>query len=196
MTEQEFRETVAKNIAYYRKREGLTQGELGEELNYSDKSVSKWERAEGMPDAYVLCKMAERFGVTLNDITGSENPAERDRRAERRKFVPVLSIGLAWLTASVVFFVLTLFVPTLPKLWLAFIYAIPVSFIIATVFSTMWFDLLARCVSVSGIIWGLFVSVLLTFPVSKVLYLIIICAVFQIIVILWFVMRYRTKKSK
>lgn len=51
--------TIAKNIAYYRKRSGYTQFELSEKLNYSDKSVSKWERGDGMPDVLVLMRMAE-----------------------------------------------------------------------------------------------------------------------------------------
>ena len=41
---------IADNIAYYRKKMALTQLELAEKLNYSDKSISKWERAEGVPD--------------------------------------------------------------------------------------------------------------------------------------------------
>lgn len=194
MTEQEFKSTVAGKIAYYRKKAKMTQSELGEILNYSDKAVSKWERGESLPDAYVLYQLAQQFGITLGELTSDTDPVKTDRAREHRRFIPVLSIGLAWLTASVVFFVLKLFFPSLPKDWLVFIYAIPVSFIIATVFSTMWYDLLFRCVSVSGIIWGVFVSVLLTFPIAQVLYLIIICAVFQLIVILWFIMRYRTKK--
>lgn len=194
MDEKEFKQRVAKRLVYYRKKEGITQGQLAQILNYSDKSVSKWERGDGLPDVYVLHKIAEHYGVTMNDLTGGEDPVQRDRVKERRRFIPVLSIGIAWLVASVCFFMLKVLVPTLPKTWLTFIYAIPVSFIIATVFSTMWYDLLARCVSVSGIIWGVFVSVILTFPVAKVLYLIIICAVFQVMVILWFIMRYRTQK--
>lgn len=194
MNENELKSIVAKRIAYYRKKEGITQAQLAELLNYSDKSVSKWERGDGLPDVYVLYQMAEHFGVTVNDFISESDPARTDKTKERRRFVPVLSVGLAWLVASVVFFGLKLLVPELGKAWLSFVYAIPVSFIIATVFSTLWYDLLARCVSVSGIIWGVFVSVLLTFPVAKMLYLLIICCVFQVIVILWFVMRYRTKQ--
>ena len=194
MNEKEFKQLVAKRIAYYRKKEGITQGQLAKILNYSDKSVSKWERGDGLPDAYVLYQIAAHFGVTMNELTGKEDPVRRDRIKERRRFIPVLSVGIVWLVASVCFFLLKIVAPELPKAWLSFIYAVPVSFIVATVFSTMWFDLLARCVSISGIIWGIFVSVLLTFPLSKVLYLIIICAVFQGMVIIWFVMRYRTKK--
>ena len=51
--EKNQQELLAKNLAYYRKASGLTQLELAEKFNYSDKSVSKWERGEGFPDVFV-----------------------------------------------------------------------------------------------------------------------------------------------
>ena len=57
---------IAKNLTYYRKRANLTQAELAEKINYSDKSVSKWESGNGIPDVYILLQLARRFGVTLN----------------------------------------------------------------------------------------------------------------------------------
>ena len=72
------RNTVAKNIAAYRKRAGLTQSELAEKLCYSDKSVSKWERAEGMPDTETLVAMAEIFGVTINELISADPYSEKN----------------------------------------------------------------------------------------------------------------------
>ena len=54
MDNQAFREIVAQNIYYLRTVNHLTQYELGEKLNYSDKAISKWERADGLPDAHPL----------------------------------------------------------------------------------------------------------------------------------------------
>ena len=54
---------LAKNLAYYRKASGLTQLELAEKFNYSDKSVSKWERGEGFPDVFVLKSLADFYGI-------------------------------------------------------------------------------------------------------------------------------------
>ena len=45
--------TIAKNITNLRLANNMTQVELGERLNYSDKAVSKWERAESIPDVTV-----------------------------------------------------------------------------------------------------------------------------------------------
>ena len=72
------RNTVAKNIAAYRKRAGLTQSELAEKLCYSDKSVSKWERAEGMPDTETLVAMAKIFGVTINELISADPYSEKN----------------------------------------------------------------------------------------------------------------------
>ena len=49
----------ASNIIRLRNEAGITQAELGARLNYSDKTVSKWERGEAIPDAYVLKQLAE-----------------------------------------------------------------------------------------------------------------------------------------
>ena len=194
MTEQEFKNTVAKKIAYYRKLEGITQGELAAILNYSDKSVSKWERGEGIPDAYVLSQIAEHFGITLNDLTSEKEPKISGKFIKKREFVPYLSIGLVWLVAAVVFFILVILPFDIKKEWLTFIYAIPASFIVATVFACLWYGLVARAVSISGIIWGTFAAVFLTFPVAKLNFLLIACAIFQALVILWYYMMYRTRK--
>ena len=71
---------MANNIAQLRKSKGLTQLELAERLNYSDKAVSKWERGEGLPDVLVLSKMAEIFDVTLAELVdGARSSLPRHR---------------------------------------------------------------------------------------------------------------------
>ena len=49
---------VSKNLSDLRKRNGLTQAELAEKLNYSDKAVSKWEKGESLPGVEVLYKLS------------------------------------------------------------------------------------------------------------------------------------------
>lgn len=195
MTEQEFRRIVAKKIAYYRKLEGITQSQLAEILNYSDKSVSKWERGEGIPDAYVLSEIAAHFCVTLNDLTTEDEPKISGKFIKKREFVPYLSVGLVWLVAALVFFTLEIIPVDISREWLAFIYAIPAMFIVITVFSCLWYGNLARALSVSGIIWGGFCALIVTFPLAKVAFFLIPCAIFQILVILWFYMMFRTSSK-
>ena len=67
---------TASNIINLRTGAGMTQAELGARLNYSDKTISKWERGEAIPDAYVLTQMAEVFGVTVNDLLSAHDKWE------------------------------------------------------------------------------------------------------------------------
>jgi len=56
----------AQNLVKLRSARHITQLELAHELNYSDKAVSRWERAQAIPDAKVLLQLAELFGVTVD----------------------------------------------------------------------------------------------------------------------------------
>ena len=67
---------LAENLIKYRKAANLTQAELAEKINYSDKAVSKWERAAGMPDVDVLKQIADLFGGRY---------AQKDRRPRKNK---------------------------------------------------------------------------------------------------------------
>ena len=67
---------IASNIIKLRTDAGMTQSDLGEKLNYSDKSISKWERAESLPDANVLKQMGEIFGVSMDYLFNSHDEWE------------------------------------------------------------------------------------------------------------------------
>ena len=54
---------IAKNLVELRKSKRMTQQELAEKLNYSDKAISRWEHAETLPDIETLCKVCEIYGV-------------------------------------------------------------------------------------------------------------------------------------
>lgn len=62
--------TLAGNIAKYRSSAGETQGQLAEVLGVSNRTVSKWENAEGEPDVAAMMKIAEHYGVTLDELCG------------------------------------------------------------------------------------------------------------------------------
>ena len=59
---------IKENLIRYRKNAGLTQAQLANKLGYSDKTISKWEREEGVPDIYILKEIADLYGVTVNDL--------------------------------------------------------------------------------------------------------------------------------
>ena len=103
----------ASNIISLRSGAGLTQAELGAKLNYSDKSVSKWERGEAIPDAYVLKQMAEIFGVSVDYLLSShdawEAPEEKKEPPQYSSdHIIAVSILGVWTMALSVFVVMWL----------------------------------------------------------------------------------------
>lgn len=192
MNETNLKSVIAKNITYFRKQMGWTQLELAERLSYSDKSVSKWERAEGLPDIVVLTTLAELFGVTVNDLLSEEEPVtapvqeSKSISTQTRITVLLLSMGLAFFVAAFCFFVCKVVSPDMSNAWYTFIAALPVCAIIAIVFSSLWWNWLVRCASISVLVWSLAlcVDVMMTSQNSFLIY--VVAAVFQILIVLWY----------
>ena len=199
MDDLTLRKTVAENLVYYRRKKGLTQLALAETLNYSDKSISKWERGEGLPDLTVLYRLAEYYGITLNDLVSQrseEEAAEAADETERdtaegsmrsRILVPVLSIGLVWLAAMVGFFLLEILPFEFAYSHLLFIYAIPISCVVALVFSCIWWLYWLRFVCVSCLIWSVALCLYLTFALPSFGLIFAVAGILQGLAVLWFI---------
>ena len=69
-------------IAILRKTKGLTQKDLSEMLNVSDKAVSRWERGESYPDIELIPVIAKLFGITADELINGclEEKATKSRR--------------------------------------------------------------------------------------------------------------------
>ena len=80
------KKTIGSFIAALRKANGLTQKELAEKLNVSDKAVSRWERDECYPDMTMIPALAEIFGVSCDELLngGRINSVERHPRQEQK----------------------------------------------------------------------------------------------------------------
>ena len=105
--EQTLRRTTAKNIAAYRKAHKDTQLDLARKLNYSDKSVSKWERGEGLPDVYILAQIAQLYGVTVSNLIGEEEPPKK-ANPHFHIYVLLLSVALVFVIAAILFTAFTI----------------------------------------------------------------------------------------
>lgn len=190
---------IADNLTYYRKKAGITQQELAEKLNYSDKSVSKWERGEGVPDIYILKQIADLFEVTVNDLIESRSSAPQKLNKKKNKILICLeSIGLVWLIATLVFAILKIIFPDKYIIAYSFLYAVPVSFIILYIFNRIWFKKnYINFISISLLFWTAMFSFYWTikefFTNFEVFFFIGIP--FQIIVIFWYLMDRKKHKS-
>ena len=101
----------ASNLIRLRTGAGMKQAELGALLNYSDKSVSKWERGEAIPDAWVLLRLAEVFGVTVDYLLSSHDawvpPGQEDEGPQySRGMIYAVAILAVWTMALIAFVVL------------------------------------------------------------------------------------------
>lgn len=113
-----------KNIVEARKRMGLTQEALAVKLNVVRQTVSKWERGEAVPDADMLCRLADALEVNVTALLGqtqsrnsegdgvvqalasiNEQLAIRNRRA-RRIWRIVLAVLLSLIAVIAVLFIL------------------------------------------------------------------------------------------
>ncbi len=153
---------IAKNLTAYRKAAGLTQAELAEKINYSDKSVSKWESGNGVPDVYTLVQLATLFGVTLNDLVGDGAlPNAQKKNTGLHILIMLLSSGLVWLVATCFFVVMQIVSPG-KAWWLAFIYAIPINSILIIVYASVWKYRILNFIAISTLIWTAITCLYLT----------------------------------
>lgn len=187
--------TIGKNICEYRKVANLSQVEFAEKLNYSDKAVSKWERGESLPDIVVLKQIADLFGLTVNDLIGQKKKRTitLQKILKSKILVMWLSVALVWLVATIAYVFLTLFTG-LPKTWLAFIYAIPVSFIVCIVLCARWRLTIPLTVFESLFVWTLALTVCLSVSFQNIWLLFIIGFPLQVMIILWFFLQRRKNK--
>lgn len=155
---------TAGNIINLRTAKGLTQSELGELLSYSDKSVSKWERAEAVPDAYVLKKMSEIFGVPVDYILSPHDEwippkEEKTRSYSSRTITAIVSVGIFTL-AFLIYIVGWLLEK---NWWLVFVYALPVLLITLLVLNSVWEKGRNNRFIVYGLILSIFLALYLSF---------------------------------
>lgn len=152
MAHEDIPKNIAKNITELRKNAGMTQARLAEEIGYSDKSVSKWERGDGVPDIVCLKNIADLFGVSVDYLLESEhstspaaaaqdNSAQSDEQNQSESYIinraAIVGVTLAGILmlASIVFMILKLcgIVSALP-----FVIACPVFALLIVIFNSIW----------------------------------------------------------
>ena len=200
--ENKQQELLAKNLVYYRKASGLTQLELAEKFNYSDKSISKWERGEGFPDIFVLKSLADFYGISIDDFYLEEHKKIATKQSQKRKsiYIRLLSVGIAWLVVVATFFFLVTLLPKEAafKPWLVFIYGLLITSIVLVVWEFIYHERFARMIVASCIIWTTALSIFLTFYIvlgNAYPFIFLVGVPLQILEIIWFLFR-RHRKNK
>ena len=161
--------TIASNLIRLRLAAGMTQAELGEKLNYSDKSISKWERGDVTTDVFVLMQIAEIFGVDVDYLLKPHNEIEpviyrskKDDSSYTTDMITLVTILGIWTLALFVFIILWICGMVV---WLVFVYAVPVSLVTLLVLNSVWnggrknrFIIAALVLSIIGTVYLTFLS--------------------------------------
>lgn len=73
---------IGEFIQKQRKEKGMTQAEVAQKLNVTNKAVSKWETGKGMPDIYLIESLADILGVTISELIKGEKISENEVKHE------------------------------------------------------------------------------------------------------------------
>lgn len=197
MTDQEIRQNFSKNLINLRKNKKLTQLGLAEKLNYSDKSVSKWERGDVMPDIVTIKLIADFFGVSVDRLISGDATKKLSQKTSRI-IITLLSCMSVLFVVTVVALFYTSFVD-FDKLWMFYVFCLPIISIILIVMCSAWFGTLAQGLSVSSLVWTIGLNVyliLLEFFARNLWFVFVVCGAFQLVVLLWFTLVARGKIHK
>lgn len=205
MTNEELKLRIGNNIARLRKEAGMTQAELAERLNYSDKAVSKWERGESMPDILTLMQMSQHFGKDINELLyepqeHADTPAPEEkaapakpskkqprRRVADKNVIMKLSCLLVWIVALFIYLVLDSF--GIQHSWLIFVVGILANAIVLLVLRSVWKMYGINRILISVIMWTtlVFFYLVVWFIWAVSIWRIFLLGVLgQIAIVLWF----------
>ena len=199
---QELKFIIAKNIQKLRQEKGMTQLELAEKINYSDKSVSKWERGESLPDVGVLKAVADLFEVTLDYLVEEEHTQKpvtketMDKNYRRNCYIITgISIFIVVLMATLIFGILFMFFPKTGYPWLCYAYAIPAALIVWLVFNSIWFNPRKNFMIVSFLVWSLLLALYLTFSTMgyHIVPILLVGIPAQLIIVAWSKLKRKVK---
>ena len=178
---------IGKNLQILRKKNKITQAQLAERLNYSDKAVSKWEKGESLPPIDVFYKLSRMYKVSLDSIVGEEKVKIReiDKQDLKKRYlhITLLSILAVWLVSFILFVSFDIFAGM--SVWMCFAWAVPVSAIVGIVFDCIW----NKCKFLFWLVTLLVWSILLCFAVQFISFniwtILLIGIPLQIGIIIW-----------
>lgn len=186
---EDLKEVIAENLTNLRKGKNLTQAELAEKLNYSDKAISKWERGESIPDITVLKNIADLFEVTVDYLITQDYKKSSKIisiiKKKNRFFISLLGISPIWTLATIAFYIIWLLSNGNRYYWLTFVYAIPPSLIVAIIFNSIWGKRKINFYLISALVWSILVTFYLAFLKYNLWMMFIIGIPAQIIIVIW-----------
>ena len=154
---EELKNIIADNLINLRKANKLTQLELAEKLNYSDKAISKWERGESLPDIVILKQLADMYKVGVDYILTAHSDEDRAKykmpkpELNNKLIITLLACLSIWILATILYINFKILFDQ--YYWMIWIWALPATSIVLIVFSSIWGKKPLVIASVSLLIW-------------------------------------------
>ena len=200
-TNNNIQDVLISNLISLRKSRSLTQIELGEKINYSDKTISKWENGDSCPNIEAVHKLAKFYDVSIDDLLSEDFQIDKKIVAEKQRnnsklIISLLAVMTVWLIATIIFVAISLL--DIANAWMVFIVAVPASAIVALVFNSIWGNTRFNYLIISILLWTLLTAIFLSaLKYAKVLWVIFLIGVpIQIAIILWSQLKRKKKKAK
>lgn len=178
MTIEEIKTNFSQNLIKLRKAKNLTQLQLAEKLNYSDKAISKWEVGSVLPDVETIQHIAEFFGITVNDLIYAKKKNILKEFYKTHLCTTLLVTISIWFVATIIFFVLDS-ATSLQRTWLTFIFTIPINAIVLIVLSGIWFKKIFVYLSATAFLWSTILAIFLAINNPQLWFIFIVGVVGQ-----------------
>ncbi|MBQ7351815.1 MAG: helix-turn-helix transcriptional regulator [Clostridia bacterium] len=198
MENNDIKQNIAKNISELRKANKLTQLELAEKLNYSDKAISRWERGDTLPDIDILCEICKLFNVKfeylIEDNSNKQPPtpsADTKWQTGNRLTISLLAVSVIWILATFLYVYSDIIFDN--KLWKVFIWAVPVTFIVAIVCNHLWGKKLYTVILLSGFTWTALAAIFIQYLSYNLWPVFLLGIPIQITILLWSQLKPRNK---
>lgn len=170
MEQKPLKQIIAQNLTDLRKKKGVTQIQLAELFNYSDKAVSKWECGDTTPDVETLKALADYYGVTLDYFIHEGTSEEKKgmviapERTINKPVIALLSCMIPALIATVAYF--TILSALSISYWMAFCWWIPIDALLLFIFSCLWWNRGTRSFTGILLIWTFLICLYVQLGVS------------------------------
>lgn len=192
------KEIIAANLCALRKENKLTQQQLAEKLNYSDKAVSRWENAETLPDIETLCKICDIYGVRFEYLLQKEQPKKNPyvvkSNLTSRILITFIIVCSFWIAATLTYTYVNVIFDV--KVWTIFMWAVPLSAVVCEICNAVFFkNKVLGCVLVSIISWTLILSLYLQTLKYNTWMLFIMGVPLQAVIILITIFRYKNPEG-
>ena len=162
---ENIKEIIAKNLTELRKSHKMTQQQLADKLGYSPKAVSRWERAETLPDIEMLCRICEMYGVRFEYLLKEEQPAPSKnpniivKNTTSKLSITAIAFLTVWIIASTAFMYAGAF--GMPRAWMFFIWALPTSGAVLMICNHKWGNRILGFITMSYTNWTLILALYL-----------------------------------